>query len=135
MMLGFDVDYAELAALNELFSKITPNDYLLVCKADEIAQEAFFAGKKVFYEMKNSFPFAQSDLDDDLFEDGFISVSVLLSNSEAAALSKFVRLVKINDIELILCNKRLSKEANNGVWVIKEALQRWGTNLDLPNLS
>jgi len=135
MMLGFDVDYSELAALNELFRKITPNDYLSVCKSDEIAQEAFFAGKKVFSEVKNSLPLAQSDLDDDLFEDGFISVSVLLSNSEASALSKFVRLLKINEIEIILLDKKLSKEANNGIWVIKEALQRWGTNLDLPDLS
>lgn len=135
MLLGFDVDYAELIALNELFNKISPKDYLSVCKTDEIAQEAFFAGKKIFSEVKNSLPLAQSDLDDDLFEDGFVSVSVLLTNSEAAALSKFVRFVEISDIENILSDKTLSKEANNGLWAIKEALKRWGTNLDLPYLN
>jgi hypothetical protein len=135
MMLGFHVDYSELVALNELFNKITPKDYLSICKADELAQEAFFAGKKVLSEVKKSLPLAKSDLDDDLFEDGFISVSILMSNSEAAALSKFVRLVKINEIEMILSDKNLSIEANNGIWVIKEALQRWGTNLDLPNIN
>jgi hypothetical protein len=135
MMLGFDVDYAELMALSELFKKITLKDYLLLCKSEEVSQEAYFLGKKLGAEIGNSIPLAETDLEDDLFEDGFISVSLLLSNSEAAAFSKFVRVVKINDVEIILLDKKMSKEANNGLWVIKEALQRWGTNLDLPHLN
>lgn len=134
MLLGFHVDQAELVGLNKLLKKITLNNYLLLCKSDEIAQDAYFAGKKLSSEISNILPITEIDLDDDFFEEGFISVSVLLTNSESVALSKFVSSLKITDIEVILLDKRLSIEANNGIWVIKEALLRWRTNIDLPSL-
>ncbi len=135
MILGFHVDYAELKALNELFKKVTLKDYLLLCKSEEVSQEAYFVGKKLGAETGINLPFFDDDLEDDFFEDGFISVSVLLNNSEASAFSKFIRVINLNDVQKILWDAKLSKEAVNGIWVIKEALQRWGTNLDLPNIN
>jgi hypothetical protein len=38
-------------------------------------------------------------------------------------------------LEVILKNKKLAKEAMNGLWVVKESLNRWGSNIDLPDLS
>lgn len=135
MILGFHVDSDELVALHEFFKKISLKDYLLVCKNEEVSQNAYFVGKKLSAEISKSLPLVESDLEDDLFEDGFLSVSVLLADTETADFSKFIRAINLNDIQMILWDRNLSKEANNGIWVIKEALQRWGTNLDLPNLN
>ena len=58
----------------------------------------------------------------------------MLSNDEASALSQFLRRISIVKLEEILKNKKVAKEAMNGVWVIKESLNRWGSNIDLPDL-
>jgi hypothetical protein len=59
----------------------------------------------------------------------------MLSTDEASALSQFVRRMTIVELEVILKNKHVAKEAMNGLWVIKESLNRWGSNIDLPDLS
>ena len=61
-------------------------------------------------EIKNSLPPDENCLDDDLFEDGFLSVSVILSTDEASALSQFVRRLTIVELEAILKNKQAAKE-------------------------
>jgi hypothetical protein len=134
MMLGFHADYEELVALRALFKAATFEDYSIVNNPANTS-DAQAAGHKVYAEIKNSLPPDVNCLDDDLFEDGFLSVSVVLSTDEASALSQFVRRMTIVKLEVILKNKKLAKEAMNGLWVIKESLNRWGSNIDLPDLS
>ena len=134
MMLGFHVDFEELVALRELFKGATFEDYSVINNQANIS-DAQAAGRKVHAEIRNSLPPDGNCLDDDLFEDGFLSVSVMLSNDEASALSQFVRRMTIVELEAILRNKQVAKEAMNGLWVIKESLSRWGSNIDLPDLS
>jgi hypothetical protein len=133
MMLGFHADYEELVALRALFKVATFEDYSIINNPASTS-DAQAAGRKVHAEISNSLPPDGSFLDDDLFEDGFLSVSVMLSTDEASALSRFLRRMSIVKLEEILKNKKLAKEAMNGVWVIKEALNRWGSNIDLPDL-
>ena len=133
MMLGFHADYQELIALRALFKAATFEDYSIIDNPSSTS-DAQTAGHKVHAEIKNSLPPDESCLDDDLFEDGFLSVSVMLSIDEASALSQFVRKVTIVKLEAILNNKNTAKEAMNGLWVIKESLNRWGSNIDLPDL-
>jgi hypothetical protein len=134
MMLGFHVDFEELVALRALFKVATFEDYSVINNQANIS-DAQAAGRKVYAEIRNSLPPDGNCLDDDLFEDGFLSVSVMLSNDEASALSQFVRRMTIVELEAILRNKQVAKEAMNGLWVIKESLSRWGSNIDLPDLS
>jgi hypothetical protein len=133
MMLGFHADYEELIALRALFKAATFEDYSIICNPSSIS-DAQAAGRKVHTEIKNSLPPDESFLDDDLFEDGFLSVSVMLSTDEASALSQLVRKMTIVELEVILKNKQAAKEAMNGLWVIKESLNRWGSNIDLPSV-
>ena len=134
MMLGFHADYEELVALKALFKVATFEDYSIINNPASTS-EAQAAGRKVYAEIKNSLPPDENCLDDDLFEDGFLSVSVMLSTDEASALSQFLRRMTIVELEAILKNKHVAKEAMNGLWVIKESLNRWGSNIDLPDLS
>jgi len=134
MMLGFHADYEELVALRALFKVATFADYSIINNPANTS-DAQVAGRKVYTEIKHSLPPDESCLDDDLFEDGFLSVSVMLSTDEASALSQFVRRMTIVELEVILKNKHVAKEAMNGLWVIKESLNRWGSNIDLPDLS
>ena len=133
MMLGFHADYEELIALRALFKAATFGDYSIINNPASTS-DAQAAGRKVHAEIKNSLPPDGNCLDDDLFEDGFLSVSVMLSTDEASALSQFVRRLTIVELEAILKNKQAAKEAMNGLWVIKESLNRWGSNIDLPDL-
>jgi hypothetical protein len=133
MMLGFHADYEELVALRALFKAATFGDYSII-KNPANTSNAQAAGRKVLAEISNSLPPDGNCLDDDLFEDGFLSVSVMLSTDEASALSQFVRRLTIVELEAILKNKQAAKEAMNGLWVIKESLNRWGSNIDLPDL-
>jgi hypothetical protein len=133
MMLGFHADYEELVALRALFKAATFGDYSII-KNPANTSDAQAAGHKVLAEISNSLPPDGNCLDDDLFEDGFLSVSVMLSTDEASALSQFVRRMTIVELEAILKNKQAVKEAMNGLWVIKESLNRWGSNIDLPDL-
>ena len=133
MMLGFHADYEELVALRALFKTATFEDYSIINNPANTS-DAQAAGRKVYAEIKNSLPPDENCLDDDLFEDGFLSVSVMLSTDEASALSQFVRRLTIVELEAILKNKQAAKEAMNGLWVIKESLNRWGSNIDLPDL-
>ena len=133
MMLGFHADYEELVALRALFKAATFGDYSII-KNLANTSDAQAAGRKVLAEISNSLPPDGNCLDDDLFEDGFLSVSVMLSTDEASALSQFVRRLTIVELEAILKNKQAAKEAMNGLWVIKESLNRWGSNIDLPDL-
>ena len=132
-MLGFHADYEELVALRALFKAATFGDYSII-KNPANTSNAQAAGRKVLAEISNSLPPDGNCLDDDLFEDGFLSVSVMLSTDEASALSQFVRRLTIVELEAILKNKQAAKEAMNGLWVIKESLNRWGSNIDLPDL-
>ena len=134
MMLGFHADYAELIALKALFKAATFEDYAIINNPANTL-DAQSAGRKLHTEILNSLPPDESCLEDDLFEDGFLSVSVMLSTNEASALSQFVRRIFIVKVEEMLKNKKTAKEAMNGVWVIKESLNRWGTNIDLPDLN
>jgi hypothetical protein len=134
MMLGFHADYEELVALRTLFKAATFEDYSIINNPANTS-DAQAAGHKVYAEIKNSLPPDENCLDDDLFEDGFLSVSVMLSSDQAIALSQFVRRMTIVELEVILKNKQAAKEAMNGLWVIKESLNRWGSNIDLPDLS
>ena len=134
MMLGFHADYEELVALKALFKAATFEDYSIINNPASTS-EAQAAGRKVYAEIKNSLPPDENCLDDDLFEDGFLSVSVMLSTDEASALSRFVRRITIVEIETILKDRQTAKEAMNGLWVIKESLNRLGSNIDLPDLS
>jgi hypothetical protein len=134
MMLGFHADYEELVALRALFKTATFEDYSIINNPANTS-DAQAAGRKVYAEIKNSLPPDENCLDDDLFEDGFLSVSVMLSTDQAIALSQFVRRMTIVELEVILKNKQAAKEAMNGLWVIKESLNRWGSNIDLPDLS
>ena len=134
MMLGFHADYEELVALRALFKAATFEDYSIINNPASTS-DAQAAGRKMHIEIINSLPPDGSLLDDDLFEDGFLSVSVMLSTDEASALSQFLRRMSIVKLEEILKNKKVAKEAMNGVWVIKESLNRWGSNIDLPDLS
>jgi hypothetical protein len=133
MMLGFQVDYEELVALRVLFKAATFEDYSIINNPASTS-DAQAAGRKVYAEIRNSLPADDNYLDDDLFEDGFLSVSVILSNDEASALSQFVRRMTIVELEVILENNQAAKEAMNGLWVIKESLSRWGSNIDLLDL-
>ena len=133
-MLGFHADYEELVALRALFKTATFEDYSIINNPANTS-DAQAAGRKVYAEIKNSLPPDENCLDDDLFEDGFLSVSVMLSTDQAIALSQFVRRMTIVELEVILKNKQAAKEAMNGLWVIKESLNRWGSNIDLPDLS
>ena len=133
MMLGFHADYEELVALRALFKVATIQDYSIINNPANTS-DAQEAGRKVHSEISNSLPLDGNCLDDDLFEDGFLSVSVMLSTDEASALSQFVRRMTIVELEAILKNKQAVKEAMNGLWVIKESLNRWGSNIDLPDL-
>lgn len=133
MMLGFHADYEELVALRALFKAATFEDYSIINNPANTS-DAQAAGRKVHAEISNSLPPDGNCLDDDLFEDGFLSVSVMLSTNEASALSQFLRCMSIVKLEEILRNKKVAKEAINGVWVIKESLNRWGSNIDLPDL-
>lgn len=133
MMLGFHADYEELLALRALFKAATFEDYSIINNPANTS-DAQSAGRNVLAEINNSLPPDGNCLDDDLFEDGFLSVSVMLSTDEASALSQFVRRMTIVELEAILKNKQAAKEAMNGLWVIKESLSRWGSNIDLPDL-
>jgi hypothetical protein len=133
MMLGFHADYKELVALRAFFKAATFEDYSIINNPAGTS-DAQAAGRKVHAEIKNSLPPDENSLDDDLFEDGFLSVSVMLSTDEASALCQFVRRMTIVELEVILKNKQAAKEAMNGLWVIKESLSRWGSNIDLPDL-
>ena len=133
-MLGFHADYSELIALKALFKSATFEDYSIINNLENTS-EAQAAGLKLKVEITNSLPPDHNCLDDDLFEDGFLSVSVVLSDNEASALSQFLRHLSIVKLEEILKNKKIAKEAMNGVWVIKESLNRWGSNIDLPDLN
>jgi hypothetical protein len=133
MMLGFHADYEELVDLIELFKADNFGDYSII-KNPANTSNAQAAGRKVLAEISNSLPPDGNCLDDDLFEDGFLSVSVMLSTDEASALSQFVRRLTIVELEAILKNKQAAKESMNGLWVIKESLNRWGSNIDLPDL-
>jgi hypothetical protein len=134
MMLGFHADYAELIALKALFKAATFEDYAIINNPANTS-DAQSAGRKLYAEIFNNLPPDESCLEDELFEDGFLSVSVMLSTHEASALSQFVRRITIVELEAILKNKKAAKEAINGLWVIKESLNRWGSNIDLPDLS
>jgi hypothetical protein len=134
MMLGFHADYKELIALMELFKAATFEDYSIINNPASTS-DAQAAGRKLYAEIKNSLPPDTSFLDDDSFEDDFLSVSVMLSTDQASALSQFVRRLTIVELETILKNKQVAKEAMNGLWVIKESLNRWGSNIDLPDLN
>ena len=134
MMLGFHADYEELVALRALFKAATFEDYSIINNPADTS-DAQAAGRKVYAEIKNSLPPDESCLDNDLYEDGFLSVSVMLSTDEASALSRFVRRLTIVELETILKGRQTAKEAMNGLWVIKESLIRWGSNIDLPDLS
>ena len=129
MMLGFHADHEELVALSALFKAATFEDYSIINDPANTS-DAQAAGRKVYAEIKNSLPPDENCLDND-----FLSVSVMLSTYQAIALSQFVRRMTIVELEVILKNKQAAKNAMNGLWVIKESLNRWDSNIDLPDLS
>ena len=132
MELTFDINFEGLISLKRLFHKITLDDYRLILKKEERSYDAYQAGKIFLTELKANTPIRQQDLTDMLFEDGFMSVVMNMSNDEASALAGFVRHITIVELEKIIKNKLIANEANKALWVIRDRLQMSGTNIDRP---
>jgi hypothetical protein len=133
MNLGIDIDYKEFLGLQRFFKLVTLDDYLAILKKDEVAYDAYTTGKKILKELIANTPIEINDLkDDDFFGDGFMSIAIFISKDEASALAKLVRVITIIDLENIIKNKEMAKEANNAFWGMKEVLNKLGSNLDRP---
>ena len=130
MELTFDINFEGLISLKRLFNEITLDEYRLILKKEERSYDAYQAGKSFLKELKANSPLRPQDLMDELFEDGFMNIVVSMSNDEASALAGFVRQVTIIELEQIIKSKKIAKEANKALWIIKDCLQISGTNID-----
>ena len=132
MELTFEINFDGLISLRKLFSEITLDQYRLILKKEEASYDCYQAGKIFLKELKENCPLRPEDLNDGLFDDGFMSIVVMMSKDEVAALARFIRVVTIVELEQIIKNKKVAKQANEALWIIRDCLQVSGTNIDRP---
>ena len=132
MELTFEINFDGLISLKKLFSEITLDQYRLILKKEEASYDSYQAGKIFLKEIKENSPLRPEDLNDELFDDGFMSIVVVMSKDEVAALARFIRVATIIELEQIIKNKKIAKQANEALWIIRDCLQVSGTNIDRP---
>ena len=130
MAIYFETNLDGLFSLKRLFKKITLDDYRMILKREELSIDAYHAGRVFLKELIDNSPFSPQDLKDEMFEDGFISIEVMLSDDEISSFLGFVKSITILELEKIIKNKEIAKKVGEALWIVRESLYKYVSNID-----
>jgi len=126
-LIIFELDNDEAQSILKVFPTRNLTKFLPEIVGEETAHESMDAMEQIVSEVSLLEP---PEMVDDISE--FFPVSVKLTNSQIAALLKFVNRLTKEDVQSWGYSKTISSEVVNAAWCIKEGLTRGLRNIDQP---